>query len=375
MTTRALRLLTLVAIVVWLVTLVLDPRASLNGYLVAFAAVVTVLAGALLQAMISYLTGAVWFTLLRRYNWMVVSIVWTVALLVLPLVIGVRSLYPWTSGPTRHSSWLAIPWFIGRTVLYVGSWIWLAERMLRLARQQDHAGAVGMAATTRSLRRWSGGGAIVVGLTLTFAGFDWIMSRDPTWTSTIFGIYLFAGGYLAALALIALLACTAPADSPLASAVSADQRGALGTLLFMAAIFWGYIAFSQFLIIWIGDIPADARWYVARGTGGWRALGYAVLVMEFALPFLLLLFRRLKRDRRALAAIAAIVLTGHLFDSYWTIGPAAPGEGFNQAWHAVLALLVVAALATLVLRHRRPLFDTLPMGDPDLDRAVAYRRP
>ena len=168
---------------------------------------------------------------------------------------------------------------------------------------------------------------MAVGFTLTFAGFDWVMSRDPTWVSTIFGVYLFAGGYLAAVALIALIACIAPPGTTLASAVSDDQRAALGTLLFMAGILWAYMAFAQLLIIWIGDIPLDTRWYFVRSHDGWQWLAAAVGVMEFAVPLSFLLFRSVKRSRRTLGAVAAVVLVGHVVDNCWTVVPSRPVPG------------------------------------------------
>ncbi|HEX3928461.1 MAG TPA: hypothetical protein VHW65_10720 [Gemmatimonadales bacterium] len=344
------------------------------GYLFAFTAVVTLLIGALLQVMISYLTNARWFAVLRRCNWLIVSAVPATILMVLPLVLGSGALYPWTQRGVAHSPWLGTPWFILRTAVYIGTWLWCATRMRAAAIRQDTGDANTIVASTRSLRRLSASGAIAVGVTFTFAGFDWVMSRDPQWTSTIFGVYLFAGGYLAALALIALLALVMPRDSLLGQAISEQQLAALATLIFMAAMLWAYIAFSQFLIIWIGDIPRDASWLAARAHGVWRAIGFASLVLQFGLPFFLFLFRPLKQNRRVLAGVATAVLAGHLLDSYWIVGPAAPGTNLRTATEGIAALVVLSLVAGALAFQQRSLWLALPEGDPDLEAALAYRR-
>ncbi|MGH7581923.1 MAG: hypothetical protein ACREL5_01705 [Gemmatimonadales bacterium] len=371
---RRLAIVASIGAILWLLTLLVGTARALTAYLFAFDALATLLVGALLQAMISYLTNARWFALVRRYCWMVVAGMWIVAPLVIALLIGVRDVYPWSRPGVHVNAWLQTPWFVLRTAVYLATWIWLAERMTRHALRQDVADADGMAREERILRRFSAGGVVAVAVTLTFASFDWVMSRDIGWTSTIFGAYLFAGGYLAALALLALLVCAAPPSSPVASLISDQQRAALATMIFMAAILWAYFGFAQLLVIWIGDLPRDARWYAARVQGGWAVVAAIVAVTQFVVPVAALLSRRIKRSRRGLATIAAIVLAGHIADAFWTVVPSLPGSGGGDLWRGAIALVAVGAVAMLAIAARAARFDAIPFGDPDLDAAVAYRR-
>lgn len=347
----------LVGAVLCTVGLFTDPHRTLVSYLFAYAVVLTVVLGCLIQVMMSHVTGAHWFVVLRPMSLDLASPMPVLAVLLLPILIGVHVLYPWAAPGAlpaaaaaivgRKRAWLNVPFFESRAVFYVIVWVVSGELLRRWSLGQDARSSTGtaaeMTAATRRLRLLSAVGLIVVGFTLTFAAFDWLMSLDPAWYSTIYGVYVFAGGFLAALALITVVAYAALRGNLIArTAVTPEQFGALGKLLLTFVIFWAYIGFSQYLIIWIGDIPADTPWYLSRARGSWGVLALIVLIGQFALPFIVLLSRTFKRRPRALAVLGAWLLLMHVLDIYWLVLPAHEPDGMHPSWLDVAALLLVA---------------------------------
>jgi hypothetical protein len=226
------------------------------------------------------------------------------------------------------------------------------------------------------MRRVSAVGLVVLGLTLTFAAFDWLMSLEPTWYSTVYGVYVFAGGFLAALALIAVLGyIESRHGGALDGVVTPEHFGALGKLLLTFVIFWGYIAFSQFLIIWIGDVPADVSWYVARASGSWGTLALVVAVGQFAIPTVALLSRPSKRSPRLLAALGIWLLVMHVLDVYWLVLPALHPAGIRVSWLDLATLLMTLGFAAAVASWRASRHALLPVHDPYIEVAIRYSEP
>jgi hypothetical protein len=278
------------------------------------------------------------------------------AVLSLPIFLGLRRLYPWSLPggslvvAAKHG-WLNVPFFVVRGAVYLAIWIAVGERLRALSLRAG-ADPPDKARAIRTLRRTGAWGTILIGLALTFAAFDWFMSLDPSWYSSIYAVYVFAGGFLASFALIAVTtALSFHGDD----AESVDSTWALATMIFTFVLFWAYIAFSQFLIIWIGDIPADASWYVVRVHDGWRPLAFAVPVGQAGLPFLLLLSRRLKRSRQAVGWIGAWLVIMHLADVYWLIMPSLYPTGLAPDWLDLAALLMVGgSMAVVALARAAP---------------------
>ncbi len=383
MNARRLFLVGVIGLGLWVVGLVFNPAEALTGWLFAWAAVGTVLIGMVLQIAASYLTRAVWFTVMRRLALPVISALPMLLVLSLPIWLGLSHIYPWahlaTASPAVRKavaakpSWLNPTAFIIRSIVYLVICVGIAEWFRRRMIAQDRADVDTIVRLTRALRRGSAITAVVLGVVITFAAFDWLMSLDPAWRSTIFGAYVFAGGYLAALALSAVLAyLRGRVDPTVRFAVTDTQRIKLGTLTFAFVMFWAYMAFSQFLIIWIGDVPADATWYVARGTGGWGAIALIVLAGQFALPFVLLLARPLKRSAPALAALGGWIVLMHLLDIYWLVIPGMHPGVAHLHWTDLTALVAVGGLIAAAGAWRMRGIHWIPLGDPDLDTAVTY---
>ena len=318
-------------------------REAAAAFLVAYVTVVGVVLGVLAMVMIAHLTTATWFGPLRRSAARILSSLPVLALLGVFVLLSLPVLYRWTSASTATHQYLNIPFFIARTVVYWIVWVALAELLAGAARMEAR-GEIARAA--RRYRRVSSAGLVALGLTMTFAAFDWMMSLDAAWSSTIYGVYWFAGGMVGALALIAIVARRDGA------AVAPNVWPSLGKLLVTFVLFWLYIAFSQYIVVWSGDLPREVTWYVPRTRGAWGAVAWLLLLGMFVLPFLALIVRPIKRSGAALAAIGALLLVLHYVDTYWMV---MPGFVPVTVWTVVLALVmlaVVAGAALLVARAR-----------------------
>jgi len=375
-----------VGLVLFVIGLLVEPRQALISYVFAYATVFTIVVGALIQLLMSHVTGARWFTVMRRVALGISGAMPAVAVLALPVFVGVAVIYSWTSPGTlptdaqpivaRKGVWLNVPFFVVRGVIYLAVWVIVDAAIRRRSLGMDGLDGMASAHATRRVRRLSASGLVIVGLTMTFASFDWLMSLDPTWYSTVYGVYVFAGGFLAALGLIAVIARVASrAHAPLDGAVTPEHFGALGKLQLTFVIFWAYIAFSQFLIIWIGDIPLDSSWYVTRGAGSWGTLALLVVVGQFAIPFLALLPRATKRRPQFMWSLGVLLLVMHMLDVYWLVLPSLYPAGISFSWLDVAAPLMVAGFATAFASRRARGVRPLPVGDPYLAPAMTYSEP
>lgn len=359
---------------------VTDPRQAYMSYLVAYTAVLATVLGALTLVMLSHVVGARWYVVLRRVTETIACTLPVLALLFVPLVIGMHELYPWAMPPgsvtpslgeeiAKKAAYLNVPFFVARAVTFFIVWLVIAWLLRRWSVRQDVEGGVEL---TTWQRRLSGGGFPFLAIALTFAAFDWLMSLSPAWWSTIYGVYFFAGAMVAATSLVALLAMLAARAGALAGYVGAEHFGALGKLLLTFVIFWAYIAFAQLLIIWSGDIPAESVWYVTRLHGGWGTLALALLLFHFALPFLLLLPRGTKRSPRAMASIGTMLLIVHYFDIYWLAMPELHPRGMTIHWLDAAALAAVVGCAVAFGAWLFGRSAPVPLGDPYLEDSVRY---
>ena len=376
-------LVAIIGLIALVIGVFVNPRRALTAYLFAYMTVLTVVLGAMVQVMLSHVTGARWFAVLRHLTMPIVAAMPALALLAVPILIGAGIIYPWATPSLlapdvrelvlRKAAWLNIPWFVGRGIVYLVVWLVVSYLLRSVSDARNRVDAATAVALTRRLRRISALGLVAMAVTITFAAFDWIMSLEPAWYSTIYGAYVFAGGFLAALGLIAVMSWLASqASPPIDDAISAGQTSALGKLMLTFVILWAYIAFSQYLIIWIGDLPSDVSWYVVRSQGSWGIIALVILVGQFAIPFVLLLSRPLKRHRRIVAAIGAWLLAVHLVDVYWLVLPALRPLGISPSWLDIAAVLVCGGFVTAAAAYRVGSRAPLPVGDPFLEPAITY---
>jgi len=332
--------------------------------------------------MIAHATGAGWFVAVRRIAEDLALSIVALALLFLPLLLALRELYPWVppldrlpehvrTAILRKDAYLNVPFFVARAALYLGVWALLAVLLRRWSLAQDDDGR---GATTAHVVGASGAGLMLLGFSFTFAMFDWAMSLAPEWQSTIFGVYLFAGGMVGALAALTVLARLLERRGALGPGLAASHYHALGRLLLTFVLLWAYIAYSQGLLVWIADLPHEVGFYTARVASRWGGLLVLLACGHFALPFVLLLSRRLKRSGTALAAIGVWLLVMHYVDVFWVVVPALRGAT-PVHWLDVPVLAAVLSTSALFVAWRASGTAALPTRDPRLARALEYRSP
>jgi hypothetical protein len=281
------------------------------------------------------------------------------AVLFIPVALGVHDLYEWSRADVVANTtliqkkvlYLNTPFWLIRAVIYFAIWVFYAVRLNRLSTLQDETGDVSL---MRRFQRLSGPGLVVYAFTVTFAVFDWAMSLEPEWFSTIYGMFWMVGQALAALSFSVVVA---------GFILKRGSRD-LGNLLLAFVMLWAYLAFSQFLIIWSGNLPEEIPWYLSRLRHGWQWVAAALLVFHFFMPFFLLLSRYMKDKVRTLASIAFLILVMRVVDTFWIVTPAFYRDRFAIHWLDLFALigiggLWVSAYVTALASH--PL---LPMHDP-----------
>jgi hypothetical protein len=324
--------------------------------------------------------GATWPVAVRRLAEATLATLPLLALLFLPIALfGLDSLYPWTQPErvthpeARHLlehklGYFRLPFFFGRAVVYFGVWTFAGFVLRRWSLRGDETRHDPRAA--RAQRVWSAVLLPAVGLTLTFAAFDWLMSLSPDWFSTMYGVYFFAGGFLGALALLTVLVAAARRAGYLAR-VGRAHGYALGRLLFAFVVFWAYIAYFQYFLVWIADRPVEARWFLERVHGPHRPASVFLAVGHFVLPFFYLLPYGTKQRASLLVPAAVWLLAAHYVDVHWLVAPARH-DGLALHWLDAAALVAVSgwAVAFAVWRQRGHLL--APVHDPAYERALEY---
>jgi hypothetical protein len=290
---------------------------------------------------------------------------------------GMGRLYVWTHADVvagdpilqHKAAYLNVPFFIGRAAFYFAVWIGLMHYLKVWSVELESTGDYRR--VSRRLRGLSGGGLVLMGLTITFSAVDWAMSLNPHWFSTIYGVMFIVGPALSAMALVIVVLARLSTDPPLCRAVDAETLHDLGKLMLAFVMLWAYMNLSQFIIVWSGNIPEENPFYVTRMQGGWQWLGLIVLVFHFLLPFFMLLSRDLKRRPGRLARVAAIVLVMRLFDLYWVVGPDLAGHGASQLHAHLFDITAPVGLVGIWLWYfARQLASRslLPVGEPEATR-------
>jgi len=360
-----------VAALACLLGLLVDRTQFFRSYLVAYVYWTGAALGSLALLTINHVTGGAWGVAIRRFLEAAVRLLPVLVLLFLPIALGLPHLYEWArpedvahDALLQHKEpYLNVPFFLGRTALYFTAWFLLARALLRWSEAQD---ASTDALPTERLDLISRGGLLLMGLTMTFAAIDWMMSLEPHWSSTIYGVIFMAGSALTALALAIVLSAVARDGTRIADAISPDQFHDLGKLLLAFTMLWAYFNFSQFLITWSGNLPEEIPWYLTRTRGGWRYVTIGLVLFHFALPFMILLLRSVKRRPMQLAVIAAAMLVARYFDVFWMIAPAFQSTGLRLHWLDVAAFAAVGGLFIGLAVRQLAGRSLVPIHDPSL---------
>jgi len=263
--------------------------------------------------------------------------------------------------------YLNVPFFIGRAVLYFAVWSAIGAFLIRWSTDEDTAPPGTM---TRRLELLSRGGLVLYGLTVTFAAIDWIMSLQPHWFSTIYGLLIMGGQGVAEFAFIIPMAALLLPQESVAKVVRPAQFGDLGSLMLAFVMIWAYLALSQLLITWSGNLPEEIAWYLDRLQKGWRVVAVALVIFHFTIPFLLLLSRAVKRVPGTLVKVSLAILAARLIDLFWLIAPEFHTHGIWVSWMDIVlpATLIAIWIGCFLWQLRgRPL---LPVYDPQFEEAL-----
>jgi hypothetical protein len=350
----------LVGVIIWIIGAIVWGNGKdtfFHSYLVAFIFWTSVALGCLGLLMIQYLGGATWGLLIRRQLEAGAHTLWLMFILFLPIaIVGLDSIYPWMrpdtfSGNERalvdhRAGWLNQRFFIIRGVVYFVVWIGLAAYLRGWSKRQDESRDTGAVQKSQNL---SGPGFVLYGLAVTFAAIDWVMSLDVEWYSTIFGLVMLIGQGVLALSLMITIGVYLSGRDPMSRVYQPKHFHDLGKLLLAAVMVWAYFSFSQLLIIWSGNLPEEIPWYLERFRGQWRWMGVALILLNFALPFLLLLSRDLKHNRRRLMGVAWLLIAMRFVDLLWLIGPELEGGYAGQERHYGLPVASYVNYAAAVI--------------------------
>ncbi len=347
------------------------------SWLVAFTFFVSIGLGGLFFVLVHHATKAGWGIVVRRLAEHMMGVLPLMVVLFVPVYLGMHDLYHWSHlDAVAHDPVLASKqaylnpgFFLARTLFLFACWSLLAYFFGSASRRQDTTGDPQLSAR---MIRWSGPALFVFALTLTFAAFDWIMSLDPHWYSTIFGVYFFGGSVVAALAFLSVLTVLLRSSGVLTEVVSTEHLHDLGKLLFAFTVFWSYIAFSQFMLIWYANLPEETLWYHHRLEGSWRTATACLAWGHFAIPFLFLLPRTIKRKQPLLLMGALWMLAIHYFDLYWLIMPVLHAEGLRFHLLDLTTFLGVGGVFLAAVGWRMARDPLVPVRDPRLLESIAF---
>jgi hypothetical protein len=358
-----------------LVGLLLNPAQFYQSYLQAYLFVLGATLGCLALGMIHQLSGGAWGVVTRRLIGAASRVLPVLTVMFLPIVLGMHDLYHWThedavaTDPILQSKqpYLNTPFFLARAVVYFAVWNAIVYFLNKWSLDQDRTGDPRIG---RRMQVLSGGGLVAFGLTVTFASFDWIMSLDPHWYSTIYGILTLGGQGLTALAVLIVALAWLSRRPPLNTVVVPSHFHDLGNLMLAFVMLWAYFSFSQYLIIYSANLPEEITWYVRRLFTGWRFIGVMLVVFHFAVPFAVLLSRRVKREPQMLLKVAIGILVLRAVDLFWLIAPELHRDGFSLSWLDPVLLLTLSALWIACFMYQLRGRAILPVYDPQFREAV-----
>jgi hypothetical protein len=367
------------ALLVCAVGALFSPTQFFRAFLAAYLFFLGIALGSMAVLMLYHLTGGAWGFLIRRSLEAGTRTLPLLAVLFLPVAGGVGFLYPWAdpdqvaaSTEMQHKQiYLNTPFFCVRAVLYFAVWIGFASFLNSWSRQQDRTGDPLLA---RKLTYLSGPGLAAYGVTITFAAVDWIMSLQPAFRSTIFGPLVASGQVLSGMSCALIVLAWLVARPPAVQVLSLEALNDLGNLLFTFLIIWAYMVWFQFMLVWIANLPYDARWYVARSTGAWEAVAWALFVLHFAVPFFLLLLRDVKRNPTALATVAALIVVMQLVSNFYLVLPAFQDTDVTEHWMDFLTPFGVGGLWLAYFLWQVRQSPLLPQHDLNQQAAVHLRQ-
>jgi hypothetical protein len=353
----------------------IDPVRSAFMHNVLFLYLTSLAAGGLFLVALEYVTGAVWSVPMRRISEYLAVLVPVAAVVGIPLFLSLHDLFHWTHEEAvaadkvlqSKAPYLNVDFFTIRYVVFFALLAFFAWLFLRNSGKQD---ATKDQKLTTANVKLAAGFLPLFAIIVTFIAVDWAMSLEPHWFSTIYGVYYFSGTVVAVLAAVTIIALQFM-DAKILPALRRDHLYSLGALMFAFLNFWAYIAFSQFMLIWYANLPEETFWFIMRWENGWQYFSVALILLRFAVPYLVLLPQDAKMDPKRLKFSAIWLLVAHFADLVWLVLPTHSKtlslSWFDIGYPAVLVGIVIVLLSIMVKR-RNP----VPVGDPKLERALDF---
>jgi hypothetical protein len=353
-----------------------DKKQFFFSWLVAFWFFLTLALGGMFFSVLHHLVKAGWSTAYRRIAETFGVNTLLMAVLFIPILIGMHDLYHWTHADVVASDkilqwkqpYLNVGFFMGRAVFFFGLWILISHFFRRISVQQDASGDESL---TFKMRKWAPLATIAFALSITFAGIDWVKSLDPHWFSTMFGVCMFAGTMVAIFAALALFGMWLTGKGQLTNTITIGQQHDAGKMMFGFLIFWTYVSFCQYYLIWYANIPEETVWYVQRLQGGWERIGLLLLVGHFFIPFWFLLSRHIKRNRTTLAIGASWMLFVHYMDIYYYVMPV-HHHHLHFSWMDLTSVVGIGGLFLAVVFKRFQKDAVVAHRDPQLVASMSY---
>ena len=346
-------------------------QAYLVGYMICAGITLVCMA----FTMLHHLIGGRWGFIIQRLLEAAMSTLPVLLVLFIPIALGMHDLYHCTheelvaADPIlqHKESYLNVPFFLIRTVVYFAIWIIASSLLIRWSVAQDSSGDPRL---TDKIRSISGPGVVVFALTMTFASFDWIMSTDPHWFSTLYGVMMIVSSGGAALSFIIIMMTYLRNHAPISDLADSDRFHDWGKLLLAFTLLWFYMMFSQFLIIWASNLPEENPWYVHRVNGGWEVVSIVLVLCRFVIAFFLLLSIPRKRDPRRLVRVAWFILIMHLVDIFWHVAPNFRPDGFGFSVMDVIIPFGLGAIWFYFVINRLKKNPLIPQKDPRFEELV-----
>lgn len=365
-----------VGLLIIVVSYLTDYKRGAFDYLWVYMFLTSVGLGGLLLTALEYLVGATWSVPFRRVCEFIAGIVPLLIILVVPLLFSMHDLFHWTHPEAvahdeilqAKKPYLNMNFFLIRVVFCVVVWFLFYFFFTKNSKKQDVSKDP---ALTRKNIKLSVVFAPLFFITLTMAAIDWMMSLEPHWYSTMYGVYYFAGTIVCGLAIVTFISILLKENGYLNKRIGNDHFYSLGTLLFGFNIFWGYIAFSQYILIWYADIPEETYWYMMRWHNGWQYVSMALLFLHFVIPFLVLLPRSIKVNLKVLKVMSVWMVFAHMLDLYWLIMPTYSDKPVF-GWQELGIILFAPGLIMIVFSMKANKENITPVGDPKLEAGLNF---
>lgn len=345
------------------------------SYLTSFSFFTSIALASLILVMIHHITKSSWGTVLRRIPETFSSNLWIWGIFFIPILLGMSTLYHWSNTEYIMNDpimlgkvpYLNTPFFIIRQFIYFGIWGYLGFRLHKVSVEMDRTNDWGL---TTLLRKISAPGILLFSLTIAFASFDWLMSLDAHWFSTMFGVYFFAMSIQALFPVLILLTFWFHKNGILNNTITKVHVYDLGAWFFGFTVFYAYIAFCQFLLIYYANIPEETLWYYHRLEGSWAIITYSLVICRFLIPFILLLNRDRKHNRTLLIITSTLIITMHLIEIHWIVMPILHHGGIAISWLDITTFIGLGGIFMGLFFSTLKTHRMVPINDPTLPASL-----